>query len=83
MHSELFEFYTPTKDRLSKPMPEWIFHTERGSEGEPRRTEGGERGRKTKKKKTGGGEREGETAGGGGGESEGDAVKRRWLAGEH
>lgn len=32
-------------------MPEWIFHTERGSEGEPRRTEGGERGRKTKKKK--------------------------------
>lgn len=51
MHSELFEFYTPTKDRLSKPMPEWIFHTERGSEGEPRRTGGGERGRKTKKKK--------------------------------
>lgn len=37
MHSELFEFYTPTKDRLSKPMPEWIFHTERGSEGELRR----------------------------------------------
>lgn len=55
----------------------------RESEGEPRRTEGGERGRKTKKKKTGGGERERETAGGGGGESEGDAVKRRWLAGEH
>lgn len=34
MLSELFEFYTPTKDRLSKAMPEWIFHTERGSEGE-------------------------------------------------
>lgn len=35
MHSELFEFYTPTKDRLSKPMPQWIFHSER--EGEPGR----------------------------------------------
>lgn len=82
MHSELFEFYTPTKDRLSKPMPEWIFHTERGrargSRGEQKEGRGGGK----KKKKTGGGEREGETAGGGG-ESEGDAVKRRWLAGEH
>lgn len=51
MNSELFEFYTPTKDRLSKPMPEWIFHTEKGSEGEPRRI-------KERRKEIGGGKRQ-------------------------
>lgn len=70
MHSELFEFYTPTKDRLSEPMPQWIFHTERGRAEENKRGEGekkqeAERGRETP------------------GESEGEAVKRCGLAGEH
>lgn len=52
MHRELFEFYTPTKDRLSKPMPEWIFHTERGSDGEATENK-----REKTRKKTGGGKR--------------------------
>lgn len=73
MHSELFEFYTPTKDSLSKPMPEWIFHTERGSEGVPRRIK--------EKKRRGRARDDGRD--GGGGEREGEAVKRCWLAGEH
>lgn len=34
VHGELFQVYTATKDKLSKPMPPWIFHTEkeRGAE---------------------------------------------------
>ena len=68
MHSELFEFYTPTKDRLSKPMPEWIFHTERGrargSRGEQKEGRGGEENKKKKEKQEG--ERGRETPGGGG-----------------
>lgn len=62
MNSELFEFYTPTKDRLSKPMPEWIFHTEKGSEGEPRRIK--ERRKKNRRQKEG--ERRWKTQEGGG-----------------
>lgn len=77
MHSELFEFYTPTKDSLSKPMPEWIFHTERGSEGEPRRIK--ERRKKNRRRREGERHRERQ----GGGESEGEAAERCWLAGEH
>ena len=45
MHSELFEFYTPTKDRLSKPMQGLIFHMKRGSGGVEK-----EKKRKKKKK---------------------------------
>ena len=85
MHSELFEFYTPTKDRLSKPMPEWIFHTERGrargSRGEQKEGRGGEENKKKKKRKAGGGERARDT--GRRRRERGEAVKRRWLAGEH
>lgn len=61
MHSELFEFYTPTKDRLSKPMPEWIFHMERGSEGEPRRIKERGRGERGEKEAERGRETPGET----------------------
>lgn len=60
-------------------MPEWIFHTERGSEGEPRRIKERRR-EKNRRRKEGKRHRERR---GGGGESEGEAVKRCWLAGEH
>lgn len=58
-------------------MPEWIFHTEKGSEGEPRRI-------KERRKKKQEAERGRETLEDTGRRRrEGDAVKRCWLAGEH
>lgn len=76
-------FTHPPKTGCQNPCRNGFFirsEGERGGAEENRRRGEGE---ENKKKKTGGGERERETAGGGGGESEGDAVKRRWLAGEH
>lgn len=70
LRSELFESYTPTKDSLSKPMPQWIFHRERGRAGE---NKGGGRRQRERGRET-----PGET-----GESEGEAAERGRLAGEH
>lgn len=60
-------------------MPEWIFHTEKGSEGEPRRIKE----RREKKQEAERGRETLEDTGRRRREREGEAVKRCWLAGEH